>query len=144
MAAEKNNDLVTMEADLRSILVLEPDNAMVLNALGYTLVNRTTRYEEALSLIIRAKELKPNDPAITDSLGWAQFRLGNYQEAIKLLEQAMLDFPDHEVAAHLGEALWVTGQQTRALEVWDSALQRKPDSMIIQRVIKRLNPGGQQ
>ncbi|MEH6358872.1 MAG: tetratricopeptide repeat protein [Pseudomonadales bacterium] len=140
MTVEKNNDLAAMENDLRAILSLEPDNAMVLNALGYTLADRTTRYEEALALITRAKELKPNDPAITDSLGWAQFRLGNYEEAIKLLEQALNDFPDHEVAAHLGEALWVTGQQQRANQVWSDALHRTPDSIILKRVIDRLSP----
>lgn len=141
MTVEKTNDLVAMENDLRAILSQEPDNAMVLNALGYTLVDRTTRYEEALALITRAKELKPNDPAIIDSLGWAQFRLGNYEEAIKLLEQALAAFPDHEVAAHLGEALWVTGQQQRARQVWKDALQLTPDSTILKRVIDRLSPG---
>ena len=140
MTVEKNNDLAAMENDLRAILSLEPDNAMALNALGYTLADRTTRYQEALALITRAKELKPNDPAITDSLGWAKFRLGNYEEAIKLLEQALNDFPDHEVAAHLGEALWVTGQQQRAHQIWGDALQLKPDSIILKRVIDRLSP----
>ena len=141
MTVEKTNDLVAMENDLRAILSQEPDNAMVLNALGYTLADRTTRYEEALALIIRAKELKPDDPAITDSLGWAQFRLGNYEEAIKWLEQSLTDFPDHEVAAHLGEALWVTGQRQRAHKVWKDALQRTPNSTILKRVIDRLSPG---
>ncbi|EGH00215.1 TPR domain protein [gamma proteobacterium IMCC2047] len=137
---EKTNDLVAMENDLRAILSKEPDNAMVLNALGYTLVDRTTRYQEALALITRAKELKPDDPAIIDSLGWAQFRLGNYDEAILLLEQALAAFPDHEVAAHLGEVLWVTGQQQRAREIWKQALQQTPDSVILQRVLERLSP----
>jgi len=140
MVTEKTNDLVAMENDLRAILLQEPNNAMVLNALGYTLADRTTRYEEALALITRAKELKPDDPAITDSLGWAQFRLGNYEEAIKLLEQAMAAFPDHEVAAHLGEALWTTGQQQRARKIWGEALQQTPDSSILKRVIERLSP----
>jgi len=140
MVTEKTNDLVAMENDLRAILSKEPDNAMVLNALGYTLVDRTTRYQEALALITRAKELKPDDPAIIDSLGWAQFRLGNYDEAILLLEQALAAFPDHEVAAHLGEVLWVTGQQQRAREVWKQALQQTPDSVILQRVLERLSP----
>lgn len=140
MITEKTNDLVAMENDLRAILSQEPDNAMVLNALGYTLADRTTRYQEALALITRAKELKPDDPAIIDSLGWAQFRLGNYEQAIKLLEQAMAAFPDHEVAAHLGEALWTTGQQQRARKIWGEALQQTPDSLILKRVIERLSP----
>ncbi|MEZ5524594.1 MAG: tetratricopeptide repeat protein [Pseudomonadales bacterium] len=140
MTSEKINDLAAMEMDLRAILSQEPDNAMVLNALGYTLADRTTRYEEALALISRANELKPNDPAITDSLGWAQFRMGNYEEAIRLLERAHADFPDHEVAAHLGEALWTNGQQQRARQIWQEALERQPDSPILKRVIERLSP----
>ncbi|MCF7980619.1 MAG: tetratricopeptide repeat protein [Pseudomonadales bacterium] len=140
MAAEKINDLGAMEQDLRRILGKEPDNANVLNALGYALADRTDRYHEALELISRANELKPNDPAITDSLGWAFFRLGNYQESIKLLEKALAEFPDHEVAAHLGEVLWITGQHERAKQIWSEALKRKPDSLIIKRVLERLNP----
>ena len=140
MAAEKTNDLEAMEHDLRIILGKEPDNANVLNALGYALADRTDRYHEALELISRAAQLKPNDPAITDSLGWALFRLGNYQEAIKLLEKALAEFPDHEVAAHLGEVLWATGQYERAQQIWDKALESKPDSLIIKRVLERLNP----
>ena len=140
MTAEKINDLAAMERDLRKILSIEPDNANVLNALGYTLADRTDRYHEALELISRANELKPNDPAITDSLGWAFFRLGNYEESIKLLEKALAEFPDHEVAAHLGEVLWITGQQERARQVWKEALERTPDSMILKRVLERLDP----
>lgn len=141
MASEKLNDLEAAERDFRTILSIEPDNANVLNALGYTLADRTDRYHEALELISRANELKPNDPAITDSLGWAFFRLGNYEESIKLLEKALAEFPDHEVAAHLGEVLWITGQHDRARQVWREALERKPDSIIIKRVLERLKPG---
>ncbi len=140
MASEKANNLEEMERDLRQILGMQPDNAMVLNALGYTLANRTDRYDEALELITRANELKPNDPAITDSLGWALFRLGDYKEAIKLLEKALSDYPDHEVAAHLGEVLWITGEYERAQQVWKDALERQPDSEIIKNVIERLDP----
>ncbi len=140
MTSEKRNDLESMERDLLKILSMEPDNAMVLNALGYTLADRTTRYEEALELITRAKALKPDDPAITDSLGWAHFRLGNFSQSIKLLEEALDKFPDHEVAAHLGEALWVTGEKERAQEVWKQGLRLKPDSQILKSVIERLNP----
>ena len=140
MTSDKRNDLVAMEKDMWKILDIDPDNAMVLNALGYTLADKTTRYEEALQLITRAKELKPDDPAITDSLGWAHFRLGNYSQSIKLLEQAFSDFPDHEVAAHLGEALWVNGDKEKAQKIWQDSLQRRPDSPILIRVIQRLNP----
>ncbi len=140
MTSEKLNDLVGLEKDLRKILGIEPDNATVLNALGYTLADRTDRYQEALELISKANELKPNDPAITDSMGWAFFRLGNYQESIRLLEKALSEYPDHEVAAHLGEVLWITGQREKARQVWLKALEQKPDSTIIRRVMERLNP----
>lgn len=140
MTAEKLNDLVALERDLRTILSIEPDNAMVLNALGYTLANRTDRYQEALDLITRANELKPNDPAITDSLGWALFRLGNYPKAIQLLEKALADYPDQEVSAHLGEALWMSGERKRAKQVWREALDRDPNSDVLKQAIKRLNP----
>jgi tetratricopeptide (TPR) repeat protein len=140
MTAEKNNDLALMEQDFIKILSVEPDNAMVLNALGYTLADRTTRYEEALRLIMRAKELKPDDPAITDSLGWAHFRLGNLSQSIKLLTEALQKFPDQEVAAHLGEVLWVNGEKDKAREVWRRGLKFKPENPSLKRVIKRLNP----
>ena len=85
MNAERLDNLALMEQDLRNILDRDPDNATALNALGYTLADRTDRYDEAYALIVRANELKPNDPAITDSLGWALYRLGRYDEAIELL-----------------------------------------------------------
>lgn len=140
MLAERTNDLQAMEKDLRFILNIEPDNAMALNALGYTLADRTTRYQEALTLITRAKELQPNDPAVIDSLGWVHFRLGDYKLAVELLEEALAAFPDHEVAAHLGEALWFSGDQQRARQVWQKALEETPDSPILKRVIERLSP----
>lgn len=140
LTSERLNDLAAMERDMRRILGLQPDNATVLNALGYTLADRTDRYHEAMELISRANELKPNDPAITDSLGWALFRLGKYEESIKLLEKAFADFPDHEVAAHLGEVLWMSGQYERARKIWTDALEKKPDSEILKRVVERLNP----
>lgn len=140
LTSERLNDLAAMERDMRRILGLQPDNATVLNALGYTLADRTDRYHEAMELISRANELKPNDPAITDSLGWALFRLGKFEESIKLLEKAFADFPDHEVAAHLGEALWMNGQYERARKIWSEALRKRPDSKILRRVLERLNP----
>ncbi len=137
MVAEKAGDLSQLEEDLGRILVLDPENAAALNALGYTLADRTDRYQEAFELISRAMELKPDDPAITDSLGWVQYRLGNYPEALRLLRQAFDQFPDHEVAAHLGEVLWVTGNQPEARRVWLEALQKTPDSELLQRVMRR-------
>jgi len=138
MLAEKRNDLAQMEKDLRAILKREPENAMALNALGYTLSDRTTRYAEAKQLIEKAHQLNPDDPAVLDSLGWVNYRLGNLDEAERLLRQALAAFPDHEVAAHLGEVLWANGKQGEARKVWAKALEQQPDSAILRGTIKRL------
>ncbi|KIP90446.1 MULTISPECIES: tetratricopeptide repeat protein [Pseudomonas] len=138
MLAEPRNDLKQLEQDLRTILDREPDNAMALNALGYTLVDRTDRHQEGLELIQQAHDLNPEDPAILDSLGWANFRLGNLAEAEKLLRQAFERFPDHEVAAHLGEALWAQNKQREARKIWRDALKEQPDSEILRSTVLRL------
>jgi tetratricopeptide (TPR) repeat protein len=138
MMAEKRGDLVQMEKDLRAILKREPDNAMALNALGYTLSDRTTRYAEAKELIEKAHSLNPEDPAVLDSLGWVNYRLGNLDEAERLLRLALERFPDHEVAAHLGEVLWAKGEQREARKVWSKALQDQPDSPILRSTLLRL------
>ncbi|CAH0217663.1 Bacteriophage adsorption protein A [Pseudomonas mediterranea] len=138
MLAEKRNDLGQMEKDLRLIIQRDPDNAMALNALGYTLSDRTTRYAEAKVLIEQAHQLNPEDPAVLDSLGWVNFRLGNLDEAERLLRQALERFPDQEVAAHLGEVLWAAGKQREARQIWSKFLKEQPDSPILRGTIKRL------
>jgi len=138
MLAEKRDDLAQLERDLRFILEREPDNAMALNALGYTLADRTTRHEEAKTLIEQAHQLSPNDPAILDSLGWVNYRLGNLDEAERWLRQALEQFPDHEVAAHLGEVLWAQGKQREARKIWANALKEQPDSAILRSTLLRL------
>ena len=138
MLAEKRNDLAQMEKDLRLIIQRDPDNAMALNALGYTLSDRTTRYDEAKVLIEQAHQINPEDPAVLDSLGWVNFRLGNLDEAERLLRQALERFPDQEVAAHLGEVLWANGKQREARQIWSRFLKDQPDSPILRSTIKRL------
>lgn len=138
MIAEKRGNLAQLEQDLRFIIEREPDNAMAINALGYTLADRTDRYEEALALIEQAYRLSPDDAAILDSLGWVNYRLGNLKEAETQLRKALERFPDHEVAAHLGEVLWVSGEQREARAVWTEALKQQPDSQILRETIKRL------
>ncbi|WP_321359449.1 tetratricopeptide repeat protein [Pseudomonas extremaustralis] len=138
MQAEKRNDLVQMEKDLRLIIKRDPDNAMALNALGYTLSDRTTRYDEAKVLIEQAHKLNPEDPAVLDSLGWVNYRLGNLDEAERLLRMALERFPDQEVAAHLGEVLWVNGKQREARQIWEKFLKEQPESPILRSTIKRL------
>ena len=138
MQAEKRNDLAQMEKDLRLIIKRDPDNAMALNALGYTLSDRTTRYAEAKALIEQAHQLNPEDPAVLDSLGWVNYRLGNLDEAERLLRQALERFPDQEVAAHLGEVLWHNGKQREAKQIWGKFLKEQPDSPTLRSTIKRL------
>ncbi|MGE7990173.1 tetratricopeptide repeat protein [Pseudomonas sp. NPDC089554] len=138
MLAEKRGDLAEMEKDLRAIIRREPENAMALNALGYTLADRTTRYAEAKALIEKAHQLTPDDPAVLDSLGWVNYRLGNLAEAERFLRQALERFPDHEIAAHLGEVLWAKGERREARQVWAKAFEAQPDSPILRKTILRL------
>ena len=142
MLAEKRGDLAGLERDLRGIIEREPDNATALNALGYTLADRTTRYDEARALIERAYQLNPDDPATLDSLGWVNYRLGNLDEAERHLRAALAKYPDHEVAAHLGEVLWARGKQREARKVWADALASEPDSSILRATIERLTGSG--
>lgn len=139
MALEQLGDLESMEADLRSILEREPDNTTVLNALGYTLANKTERYEEAQQLIARALALDPEEPAILDSFGWVRYRLGDYQQALEYLQRAYQGFPDPEVAAHLGEVLWALGEHDAAVNIWHTSLSRNAGSEIILETMRRLD-----
>lgn len=137
LIAEKIDRLDITEGDLRSILEREPENAQALNALGYTLADRTDRLEEALGYIQRAHKLKPNDPAIIDSMGWIHYRLGQYDKALEYLNKAFELMTDPEIAAHLGEVLWVTGDHERAREVWDAAMRVAPKHKLLLDVIRR-------
>lgn len=126
-----------LERDLRRILDKQPDHADALNALGYTLADQTDRYQEALALLERAIALKPNDPAVLDSMGWVQYRLGNNTEALRYLRRAAQMLQDAEIAAHLGAVLWVEGRQDEARQVWGEALVRDPDSDYLRATIER-------
>ena len=123
---------------LRQVLLLEPDNASALNALGYTLADRNERLDEALAMIERAAQLSPDDPAITDSLGWVHFRLGNLDLAEQYLRQAYAALPDQEVAAHLGEVLWHQGKRQEARRIWNQALEKDSDSPLVRSTRQRL------
>lgn len=135
--AEKLGDLALAESDFQEILKNEPKNAQVLNALGYTLADRTERYEEALTYIKRAFELEPNDAAVMDSMGWVQYRLGHYNDAIEHLQKANELEEDPEIAAHFGEVLWVIGDKEKAKKIWSESLKKNPDHSILLRVIKK-------
>lgn len=138
MVADKRNDLAQLEQDLRFIIAADPDNAMALNALGYTLADRTERLEEARELIEKAHQLEPDDAAITDSLGWVYYRLGDKHTAERLLREAFSAYPDAEVAAHLGEVLWQLGKHKEAQQVWNQALETQPNHPVLLETIQRL------
>ena len=140
MAAEKTGRLDLLEQDLRSILEREPDHAQALNALGYTLADATDRHAEAYELIKKALELRPNDFYILDSMGWVLYRLGRLDEAIEYLRKALNIRQDPEIAAHLGEVLWVRGEREQAKEVWETALQQTPEDTRLLDVIERFSP----
>lgn len=138
LARKRFDDVAGLEADLRHVLALDPDHAMALNALGYTLADRTHRLAEAKSLIVRALALHPDEPAYLDSLGWVEYRLGNHDRARTLLARAYGLMPDHEIAAHFGEVLWVLGQRQAALDAWEEGLTLDPDSGVLAETMQRL------
>lgn len=138
MVAEKLGRLDEMERLLRRVIALKPDHHHAYNALGYTLADRNIRLPEARDLIRRALELAPGEPFITDSLGWVEFRLGNGAEALRLLRQAYAARPDVEIGAHLGEVLWVQGQQEEARRVWRESRQRDAANEVLRETLRRL------
>ncbi|MDQ2077640.1 tetratricopeptide repeat protein [Marinimicrobium sp. ABcell2] len=124
--------------DLRQILTYDPNNAAALNALGYTMADNNLNLDEAEELIRKALALMPDDPAILDSMGWVLYRQGNPKEALPYLQRAMDAYPDQEIAAHLGEVLWVLGEREKAREAWNKGLEEDPDSELIPATKKRL------
>ena len=140
MVAEKVDRLDITEADLLKVLATEPENVHALNALGYTLADRTERLEEAYGYIKQAAVLVPDDPAILDSLGWVSYRLGRLQDAIKWMGMAYDKLIDAEIAAHYGEVLWKNNQREKAQQVWQSGLEQNAKHPVLIETIKRLKP----
>jgi tetratricopeptide (TPR) repeat protein len=140
MAAEKVGRFDVMEADLRRLIVLQPNHAHAYNALGYTLADRSERIGEAIDLIRQAHKLAPDDPFILDSMGWVLFRGKQLGEAETYLRRAYSARPDPEIAAHLGEVLWVKGDRAEAGRVWQGALKQHPDNEILRETLSRLRP----
>lgn len=133
---ERRDDIARAEADLRRILVAEPENVAALNALGYTLADRTTRYREALELIDRARVAEPDNAAIIDSYGWVLYRLGRHAEALVQLRRAFTLMRDAEVAAHIAEVLWFMGRREEARQWFDTAREIDPDHRALQRALE--------
>ncbi|BFN15154.1 tetratricopeptide repeat protein [Marinobacter sp. RI1] len=130
------------EQDLKTILELQPENAVALNALGYILTVRTDRLDEARGYIEKALALDPENPAILDSMGWILFRQGETNQALDFLARAWEAYPDPEVAAHYGEVLWVTGNEEQARIIWEEGLDQNPDHEILRETIDRLTSDG--
>ena len=133
---ERRDDIGRAEADLRRILVAEPENVAALNALGYTLADRTDRYAEALELIDRARVAEPGNAAIVDSYGWVLYRLGRLDEALVELRRAYTLQKDAEIAAHIAEVLWKLGRQDEARRYFDDARRLDPDNRSLQRALE--------
>ena len=126
------------EADLRTIIEEQPDNAVALNALGYILTTRTDRLDEARDYIERALAIDPENPAILDSMGWVLYLQGNTDESLSYLSRAWEAYADPEVAAHYGEALWQTGNQEQARSIWREGFEQDPDHPILTETVERL------
>ena len=131
LAAERVQQFDVMEAELRKVIAEKPDFAAAYNALGYSFADRNVKLNEAISLIEKALAITPNDHYMLDSLGWAHFRKGNLDKAINYLQQAYNASQDPEIAAHLGEALWVKGQHAEAKKIWSEALITNPDNELL-------------
>jgi len=121
-----------------SLLKDRPEDASLLNALGYSLADRNQKLPRAEALIRKALEASPDNPAFLDSLGWVRFRRGDIQGALPHLERAYRIYPDAEIASHWGELLWVSGKQSEARALWARSLARAPDSKPLRATIERL------
>lgn len=137
LLAARLNRISEHEQDMRTLLEEDPNNAHALNALGYTLADATDRVDEAYTLVSKALEMRPDDPFILDSMGWVQYRMGNHQDAIEYLERALSQREDAEIAAHLGEVLWVIGDKERARDIWKKAKREDPDNHVLNETIER-------
>jgi tetratricopeptide (TPR) repeat protein len=127
-----------MERLLRQVMAAKPDYHQAYNALGYSFADRNLRLPEAKSLIQKALTYAPDDPFISDSLGWVEFRMGNKAEALTILDKAYKNRPDADIAAHLGEVLWSLGQRERAQSVWKEGLLLNSEDETLLETLKRL------
>ncbi len=126
--------------DFRRLLALKPDDTEASNALGYTLANANRDLPEAQRLIEAARVARPDDPAIEDSWGWLQYRLGHLEQAEQSLRSAWAADKDAEIGVHLSEVLWMQGRQDDARRVFDEVRRIDPQSTSLRNTLKRLNP----
>jgi tetratricopeptide (TPR) repeat protein len=138
LMAEKLERFDEMERLLRLQIAAKPESSTAYNALGYSFADRNIRLPEAKKLLEKALALSGNDPFITDSLGWAEFRMGNTAQALALLQRAYAARPDPEIAAHLGEVYWASGQKDKAKAIWKEGLLLSSDNETLLQTLKRL------
>lgn len=140
LAADKLGKTELFEQLLRKLLTIAPDTAHAYNALGYSFLERNVNVAEGMQLVEKAYQLAPNDPAITDSVGWGHYRLGNLEKSLEYLRRAYALEPDPEIAAHLGEVLWLQGSKEEALQVLQAAAKAHPDNQSVQALLKKYAP----
>ncbi|WP_448586389.1 tetratricopeptide repeat protein [Thermaurantiacus sp.] len=141
-ALERSGDFARAEPDLRKAVELQPENAIFLNYLGYSLLDRGLALDEAETLIARALKAQPENGAIIDSMGWSRYVRGDYAAAVELLEKARAAEPaDPTIADHLGDALWRTGRRIEARHAWAAALALDPDDALKATVARKIEFG---
>ncbi len=138
MLYERKGQLKEAERLLREVIAQDPGHAHAYNALGYALADRNVKLPEALKLITRALEISPQDPFILDSMGWVKFRMGERAAAIDYLTQAYRKRPEADIAAHLGEVLWLEGDRVQALKIFKEGVAAEPGNATLNETIKRL------
>ncbi len=140
MLADQIGKHETSEQLLRQLIQIKPDHAHAYNALGYSMLERNERIPEAMQLVKKALQLAPDDPAILDSVGWGYYRLGNLAKSVEFLRRAYTASPDPEIAAHLGEVLWMQGKREEATKIWQQARKAHADNAVLEAVVKKFLP----
>jgi tetratricopeptide (TPR) repeat protein len=140
MMADKIGKPDVFEQLMRELIKIKPDHAQAYNALGYGMLERNERIPEAMRLVEKALQLAPDDAAIMDSVGWGYYRSGKLDESVKMLRRAYAGNANPEIAAHLGEVLWVRGDKDEAKKVWQDSLKENSGNEQLQAVIKKFAP----
>ena len=143
LMAERVDKPDIVEADLKKILAMDPNNVEALNALGYTLLNKSNRYADAEKYLQQALRLAPDEAVIIDSYGWLQFRLGNTERALDYLQRAYDKQQENEIAAHLAEVLWALGRKDEAKKLFNKAIKGAPDDEYLRDFQRRILSGAQ-
>ena len=140
MMADKIGKPDVFEQLMRKLIKIKPDHAQAYNALGYGMLERNERIPEAMQLVEKALQLAPDDAAIMDSVGWGYYRSGKLDESVKMLRRAFAGNANPEIAAHLGEVLWVRGDKDEAKKIWQDSLKENSGNEQLQAVIKKFGP----